>query len=102
MSFPSLLTTAEVASLLRVDPRTIERWCQEGRLRPIRLAPRSVRYRADEIAALIDPSSTSNAAGANRGVAKVVTGDRNEAYPTLEHLRVIPSRETAQIARTRR
>jgi excisionase family DNA binding protein len=52
----ALLTRAEVAEILRVDPRTIARWTADGRLRQVKLGVgvRTVRYRAEDIAALID------------------------------------------------
>jgi excisionase family DNA binding protein len=54
-----LLTTPEVAELLRVSPRTVDRWAIEGRLPRVQIA-RAVRYRADDIAALIDPVNESD------------------------------------------
>jgi len=54
-SLPALLTTRETAELLRVDPRTIDRWAAEERLHPVRLGRRTIRYRADELLDLIDP-----------------------------------------------
>jgi excisionase family DNA binding protein len=48
-----LLTTKEVAAICRVDPRTVERWALDGRLRRFDLGPRTVRYRTDDVAALI-------------------------------------------------
>lgn len=60
-TFPELLTIREVAAACRVDPRTIERWTAEGRLRRVQLAPRTVRYRADDVAALLDPKEAEHA-----------------------------------------
>jgi excisionase family DNA binding protein len=67
-SLPALLTTSEVAELLRVSPRTVDRWAIEGRLPRVQIA-RAVRYRADDIAALIDPTTNGAPAG-NRGSEK--------------------------------
>jgi hypothetical protein len=45
----SLLTTREVGERLRLAPRTIRFWVERGWLNPVRLTPRSLRFRADEI-----------------------------------------------------
>ena len=47
--------------MCRVDPRTVERWTAQGRLRRIVLAPKTVRYRADDIAELLTPTDGSPA-----------------------------------------
>lgn len=60
---PALLATKEVATALRVDARTIERWTAEGRLPRVRLAPKTIRYRADDVAALIAPRNGEAPAG---------------------------------------
>ena len=36
---PKFLTVAEVASVLRVDPRTVRRWIAEGRMSSYRTHP---------------------------------------------------------------
>jgi excisionase family DNA binding protein len=51
---PQLVTTQEAADFLRVDPRTIKRWAEDGRLKRVKLAPRSVRYRVDDLLNLIN------------------------------------------------
>lgn len=56
-----MLTTPEVAALLRVSPRTVDRWALEGRLPRVQIA-RAVRYRADDIAALIAPINENDGA----------------------------------------
>jgi excisionase family DNA binding protein len=48
-----LLTPAEVATLLRVTPRTIRKWASEGRLDRVRLGGRLVRYTPQSVADLI-------------------------------------------------
>jgi excisionase family DNA binding protein len=47
-----LMTTAEVTAYLRVDPRTLRRFIEQGRLTVLRIAPRTNRYRRAEIEAL--------------------------------------------------
>jgi excisionase family DNA binding protein len=49
---PDLLTKAELADYLQVSVKTLERWEKDGLLHPIRLS-RSVRYRRDDVEALI-------------------------------------------------
>lgn len=38
--YPDLLTVAEVATILRVHPRSVQRWAQEGRVAAVRLGRR--------------------------------------------------------------
>jgi excisionase family DNA binding protein len=49
----TLLTRADVAELMQVSEHTVDRWCREGRLPRIRVA-RAVRFRGEDVAALID------------------------------------------------
>jgi excisionase family DNA binding protein len=44
-----LLTPAEVAALFRVDPKTVTRWAQQGKLRSIRTLGGHRRYREAEV-----------------------------------------------------
>ena len=48
--------TAAVA--MDLHPETIKRWCREGRVRCIRLSPRSIKIEARELARLIAESRT--------------------------------------------
>ena len=50
-----LLTPGEVAALFHVDPRTVTRWANEGRLTAIRTLGGHRRYSADEVRALLKP-----------------------------------------------
>lgn len=50
-----LLTTAEVAELLKVSPVTVARWKKQGRLPAYKLGPRAVRFRRADVAALARP-----------------------------------------------
>jgi excisionase family DNA binding protein len=52
-SLSTLLTRADVAELMQVSEHTVDRWCREGRLPRIRVA-RAVRFRAEDVGALID------------------------------------------------
>ena len=49
----SLLTPAEVASLFRVDPKTVTRWAKAGKLNSIRTLGGHRRYREVEVRALL-------------------------------------------------
>jgi excisionase family DNA binding protein len=49
-----LLTPAEVASLFRVDPKTVNRWAKAGRIRSIRTLGGHRRYRESEVRALME------------------------------------------------
>jgi excisionase family DNA binding protein len=49
-----LLTPAEVASLFRVDPKTVNRWAKAGRIRSIRTLGGHRRYRESEVRALLE------------------------------------------------
>lgn len=48
-----LLTPAEVAALFRVDPKTVTRWAQQGKLQSIRTLGGHRRYREEEILAVL-------------------------------------------------
>jgi excisionase family DNA binding protein len=44
-----LLTPAEVAAMFRVDPKTVARWAQAGKLSSVRTLGGHRRFRASEI-----------------------------------------------------
>ncbi len=48
-----LLTTAEVAALFRVDPKTVTRWAKAGKLTAIRTLGGHRRYRQSEVQSLL-------------------------------------------------
>ncbi len=50
---PELLTPAEVGALFRVDPKTVTRWAQRGKVRSIRTLGGHRRYRAEDIYAFL-------------------------------------------------
>jgi excisionase family DNA binding protein len=54
-----LLTPAEVASLFRVDPKTVARWAKSGKLTSIRTLGGHRRYKESEVKALL-LKTTSN------------------------------------------
>lgn len=54
-----LLTPSEVASLFRVDPKTVTRWAKAGKLTSIRTLGGHRRYRAAEVYALLEAQSAT-------------------------------------------
>ena len=48
-----LLTPGEVASLFRVDPKTVTRWASAGRIASIRTPGGHRRFRESEVRALL-------------------------------------------------
>ena len=49
-----LLTPSEVATLFRVDPKTVTRWAKAGKLTSIRTLGGHRRYRESEVRSLLD------------------------------------------------
>lgn len=49
-----LYIPAEVAQMFRVDPKTVTRWNQAGKLTAIRTLGGHRRFRADEVQALLN------------------------------------------------
>lgn len=49
-----LLKPAEVAALYRVDPKTVTRWANSGRIASVRTPGGHRRFRESEIRALLD------------------------------------------------
>ena len=56
-----LLTPAEVASLFRVDPKTVTRWAKAGKISAIRTLGGHRRYREAEVLSLLNESATQGA-----------------------------------------
>jgi len=63
MSETDLLKPEEIASIFRVDLRTVRRWGSTGRIEVIRLSPRCLRYPATSVAALLAGPSTHEGGG---------------------------------------
>ena len=49
----NLLTPSEVATLFRVDPKTVTRWAKSGKLTAIKTLGGHRRYRESEVKALL-------------------------------------------------
>ena len=58
----NLLTPAEVATLFRVDPKTVTRWAQAGKVPSIRTLGGHRRYRESDIRALLDGTLNTDSA----------------------------------------
>jgi excisionase family DNA binding protein len=54
-----LLTPSEVATLFRVDPKTVTRWAKAGKLTPIRTLGGHRRYRESEVRALLEGNTNA-------------------------------------------
>lgn len=52
-----LLTPAEVAKMFHVDPKTVTRWAQAGKLTYMRTLGGHRRYRRDEVVELLQGST---------------------------------------------
>lgn len=61
----ALLTPSEVATLFRVDPKTVTRWAKSGKLSSIRTLGGHRRYRESEVRDLLNgipqPRTTTSA-----------------------------------------
>ena len=53
-----LLTPGEVATLFRVDPKTVTRWAAAGRISSIRTPGGHRRFRESEVRALLEGGRT--------------------------------------------
>lgn len=56
-----LLTPGEVASLFRVDPKTVTRWAKAGKLSSIRTLGRHHRFRESEIRKMLEGDTPAEA-----------------------------------------
>jgi excisionase family DNA binding protein len=54
MSFMDLLTVAEAARRLDVDPQTVRRWIADGRISAIALPSGQYRLRLDVVEAILE------------------------------------------------
>jgi excisionase family DNA binding protein len=66
-----LLTPAEVATLFRVDPKTVTRWAKAGKLTSIRTLGGHRRYKESEVKAILKSitphtSNNTNTIGGNK------------------------------------
>jgi predicted site-specific integrase-resolvase len=59
-----LLKAKDVAELIGVTPRTIFNYVKAGKLRPVQITPRTVRYRLEDIEALATASASKAEPGA--------------------------------------
>jgi excisionase family DNA binding protein len=66
------MTPAEVAALFRVDPKTVTRWADAGKLTAVRTLGGHRRYRQDEVQNLLVASSLT-LAGPNKKSSEVTS-----------------------------
>lgn len=57
-SYPDILTVEDIATILRVHPRSIQRWAQQGRVASVRVG-RSYRIPRSEVLRWMLAASTS-------------------------------------------
>jgi excisionase family DNA binding protein len=50
----TLLTRRQAAERFVVSTKTIQRWAKQGKLKPVNLSSHSVRYKEEEVEALIE------------------------------------------------
>jgi excisionase family DNA binding protein len=68
-----LLTPGEVATLFRVDPKTVTRWAAAGRIGSIRTPGGHRRFRESEVRALLSGGDTAAAIPVQPGSAERLT-----------------------------
>ena len=56
----NLLTPSEVATLFRVDPKTVTRWAKAGKLTAIKTLGGHRRYRESEVKALLEKNNKND------------------------------------------
>ena len=59
----NLLTPSEVATLFRVDPKTVTRWAKAGKLTSIRTLGGHRRYKESEVRQLLKVSNPNQLGG---------------------------------------
>lgn len=74
-----LLTPGEVASLFRVDPKTVTRWAAAGRINSIRTPGGHRRFRESEIRELLRQDGAKAAPATPAAPAPRLAGDDQSA-----------------------
>ena len=67
MADHELLTPSEVAVLFRVDPKTVTRWAQAGRISSIRTIGGHRRFRSSEVQRFLDDARDLPVVGEDLG-----------------------------------
>jgi excisionase family DNA binding protein len=62
-SLSPFLTTSEAADLLRVQARTIQYWAKSGRISALRISGRGVRFKREDVLALLLPGARPSVFG---------------------------------------
>ena len=78
---PELLLPAEVASLFRVDPKTVTRWATAGRIGSIRTPGGHHRFGRGEVAALLASSTKPSLLAAKLEELQKLIDARTAAAP---------------------
>lgn len=81
---PALLTSGEVAEMFRVDPATVTRWENTGKLTAIRTLGGHRRFRADEIDALLKGAPPEIAADQDKSGPGDATPEPQNSEPPCE------------------
>jgi excisionase family DNA binding protein len=76
-----LLTPGEVASLFRVDPKTVTRWAAAGRINSIRTPGGHRRFRESEIRDLLRQDGSKPAEAPNASGATPAPRESNDDQP---------------------
>jgi excisionase family DNA binding protein len=79
MANDRLLTPGEVASLFRVDPKTVTRWAAAGRIGSVRTPGGHRRFRESEVRARLE------ADGFNADELMPKTGQPSTSQPAARH-----------------
>src|SRR6201982_2355188 len=87
-----LLTPAEVATMFRVDPKTVTRWAKAGKLTSIRTLGGHRRYREAEVRALLAgiPQQGSGACTTYTRTYRQAPHPAATSGPQLHTTRVLP------------
>lgn len=66
-----LLTTREVAALLRVDPATVRRWAESGDVESVKLPGGQYRFARSVVDGLLSPTSAPSVASSPKATEGV-------------------------------
>ena len=56
----SPMTREDLADFFQVHTRTVDLWCRQGRLRKIKVGPRAVHFRREDVAAYLELCETGS------------------------------------------
>jgi excisionase family DNA binding protein len=73
-----LLKPAEVAEIFRVDPKTVSRWAEDGRIARVKTPGGHNRFRESDVRGLLQVNGISNA----DALIAAVLAKRDQAAPS--------------------